>query len=88
MISLWKLREKKNVAHMPFVKNTPEKSKILLTKRIWSMSAILLKRIFHMTAVDTSTFISHPDLIQRLAIKGIWMSAQTYQGGAHFTALI
>ena len=24
MISLWKLREKKNVAQMPFVKNTPE----------------------------------------------------------------
>ena len=23
MISLWKLREKKNVAQMPFVKNTP-----------------------------------------------------------------
>ena len=26
MISLWKLREKKNVAQMPFVKNTPESS--------------------------------------------------------------
>ena len=24
MISLWKLREKENVAQMPFVKNTPE----------------------------------------------------------------
>ena len=29
-----------------------------------------------------------PDLIQRLAIKGSWMSAQTYQVGAHFAALI
>ena len=27
MISLWKLREKKNVAQMPFVKNTPEQLK-------------------------------------------------------------
>ena len=26
MISLWKLREKKNVAQMPFVKNTPDLS--------------------------------------------------------------
>ena len=26
MISLWKLREKKNVAQMPFVKNTPDRA--------------------------------------------------------------
>ena len=46
MISLWKLREKKNVAQMPFVKNTPVQSYALMgikmvNFRVFGMSEIM-----------------------------------------------
>ena len=37
-----------------------------------------------LVSADTSTFISHPDLIQRLAIKGIWYVSPDLSSGGSF----